>query len=134
MHEKITVKPYIIGFALSLILTFVAYFLVELRNLVPVTTEVIIAVILILAVMQLLVQLFFFLHMGQEKKPHWNLVAFITFISLILLIVVSSLWIMHHLNYNMMPKDMEKKILHNELMEGPGFSSEEKQKEIEEHR
>lgn len=54
------------------------------------------------AVMQLLVQLVFFLHIRHESTPRWNLVAFIFMFIFLLIIVVGSLWVMHHLNYNMM--------------------------------
>lgn len=134
MHEKLTFKPYIIGFVLSLVLTFAAYFAVVLKQQLLLTNELIIIIILVLGVLQLLVQLFFFLHMGKETKPRWNLWVFITFTGMILLIVISSLWIMYHLNYNMLPKDMEQHILKDELMEMPGYSDKEKQKEIENHR
>jgi len=119
MHEKLTIKPYLIGFALSIVLTLGAFFIVNQH----VTThhlefshEFIITTILILAVAQLLVQLFFFLHMGREEKPRWNMSVFIAFISLILLIVISSLWIMYHLNYNMTPMQMQNKIIDDEHM------------------
>jgi cytochrome o ubiquinol oxidase subunit IV len=134
MHEKLTIKPYIIGFVLSLVLTFGAYFVVDLRQQLPITTELVITSILVLAVLQLLVQLFFFLHMGQEKKPRWNMVVFLSFIGLILLIVISSIWIMYHLNYNMVPQDMEKKILNDEHMEVPGYSAIKKQNDMQKYR
>jgi cytochrome o ubiquinol oxidase subunit IV len=122
MHEKLTLKPYIIGFILSLVLTFGAYFAVDLRQQLHFTNEVTIIFILILAVAQLFVQLFFFLHMGKEKGPKWNLAVFISFISVILLIVIASLWIMYHLNYNMSGHEMEQKILEKEAMELPGYA------------
>jgi len=137
MHEKLTMKPYIIGFILSLVLTFGAFFIVNQHvttHHVEFSHTFIITTILILAVAQLLVQLFFFLHMGQEKKPRWNMYIFIAFISLILMIVIASLWIMYHLNYNMMPKEMETTILKDEMMEMPGYSGGEKQKLIQKHR
>ncbi len=137
MHEKLTIKPYIIGFILSIVLTLVAFFVVNQHttsNAPLFSYEVVIIIILCLAVAQLFVQLFFFLHMGREKGPKWNLAVFISFISVILMIVIASLWIMYHLNYNMMPHEVEKKILKDELMVVPGYSNKEKQKEIENHR
>ena len=119
MHEKLTIKPYITGFVLSLILTFAAFFIVNEHVASSHHTfnhEFIITTILILAAAQLLVQLFFFLHMGKEKKPHWNMSVFLMFIGLILLIVIASIWIMYHLNYNMMPAEMENDIFKDEGM------------------
>ncbi|HSA84028.1 MAG TPA: cytochrome o ubiquinol oxidase subunit IV [Patescibacteria group bacterium] len=131
MHKP-TIKPYIIGFILSIVLTLLAFFIVSQHVTANVFTyEIVITIILCLAVAQLFVQLFFFLHMGKEKKPRWNLFVFVTFSGMILLIVIASLWIMYHLNYNMSGHDMEKKILDKELMELPGYSQEDKQKAIQ---
>lgn len=117
MHEKLTIKPYIIGFILSLLLTFAAYFTVVLKGQLNFTIELVIAVILIFAVAQLLVQLFFFLHMGQEQKPRYNMAVFIAFTGMIMLIIIASIWIMYHLNYNMTPKEMQNSILQEEHMQ-----------------
>lgn len=117
MHEKLTIKPYIIGFILSLFLTFAAYFTVVLKGQLNLTIELVITIILIFAVLQLLVQLFFFLHMGQEQKPRYNMAVFIAFSGMILLIIIASIWIMYHLNYNMTPIEMQNSILHNENMQ-----------------
>lgn len=122
-EHKGLLKSYIIGFILSVVLTIAAYFLVHVHismSHTGITHDFIIPILLILAVLQLFVQLLFFLHMGKEKKPRWNMFVFVSFIGLILLIAISSLWIMHHLNY-MMPHDMEQKILEKEAMEMPGY-------------
>jgi cytochrome o ubiquinol oxidase operon protein cyoD len=76
--------------------------------------EIIIALVLSFAVMQLFVQLIFFLHLGFEKGPKWNLVFFVSTVGIILIIVLGTLWIMYHLNYNMMPKQMEEYLLWKE--------------------
>ena len=126
MHHKHTKNPeagnhllrlYISGFILSIVLTLAAFFIVNIH----VTThhfelshEFIITTILCLAVAQLFVQLYFFLHMGQEKKPRWNLAVFISFISVILIIVIASIWIMYHLNYNMNPIQMQNYLIQQE--------------------
>lgn len=93
-------KPYVFGYVYSVLLTVEAYLLV--------TNEVfsgftLIAVLLCLAFVQLVVQLVFFLHLGSESKPRWNLVAFLFMALVLLIVVIGSLWIMENLNYNMMP-------------------------------
>lgn len=98
-------KSYIVGFALSVILTLSAYFAV-IDNLLK--GDILIATIFVIAIAQLIVQLVFFLHLGQESKPRWNLVIFISTIGLVFIIVIGSIWIMNHLNYNMSPLQMEK--------------------------
>lgn len=106
-----SISSYIIGFILSLFLTLAAYFMVTLHllTLIPLTIA-----ILVLAVLQLLVQLIFFLHLGKEQGPRWHLVFFISTVGTVLLIVVASIWIMAHLNYNMMPSQMDQQIMKDE--------------------
>ncbi len=77
----------------SLLLTLGAYFLASHR--------VFTFALLPLAFVQAAVQLIFFLHVGQEKKPRWNLLFFGFMAMVVFLVVVCSLWIMYNLNYNM---------------------------------
>jgi len=96
---------YVIGFVLSITLTLAAYFLVEqsaTSGHVGLSKQFVIIVILVLALIQLAVQLVFFLHLGREPKPRWNLMVFGYVFLLVAIIVGGSLWIMYHLNYNMM--------------------------------
>lgn len=111
-----SIKSYIIGFFLSVILTLMAYFPVSLKvnsgeSVFPV--EILLAWILSLAVMQLFVQLIFFLHLGNKKSPKWNLVFFIGTIGIVIMIVIGSIWIMYNLNYNMLP-NVEDYLIQNE--------------------
>ena len=93
-----TVKSYTIGFILSVVLTLIAFFLV-MEHVLP--GYILVTAILILAFLQLIVQMLFFLHLKQEAKPRLNLIVFISFACIILIVVIASLWIMQHLNYNM---------------------------------
>jgi cytochrome o ubiquinol oxidase operon protein cyoD len=106
-HEKApgTLKAYVTGFILSLVLTLVPYFLVINHLL---TGYTLVTVIIVIALVQLLVQLLFFLHMREESKPHMNLIIFISFVGIIVTVVVASIWIMQHLNYNMTLIQMDK--------------------------
>ena len=93
-----SVKSYIVGFILSIVLTIVAFGAVMQQWFVPVNTMFFIAG---LAVLQLLVQLIMFLHLGSESKPYWNLSAFLFSVLIVFVVVVGSLWIMYNLNANM---------------------------------
>lgn len=104
-------RPYILGFVLSLILTVGSYFLVSEHVF---SNAVLVPVLISLALIQLGVQLFCFLHLGQEKKPRWNLIFFVTTVGIIFIVVVGSIWIMHHLNYNMTPRGMDSYIMQDE--------------------
>jgi plastocyanin len=56
----------------------------------------------------------FFLHLGREKKPRWNLLFLISTIGIILVVVVGSIWIMNHLHYNMSATDVTNKVASGE--------------------
>jgi cytochrome o ubiquinol oxidase operon protein cyoD len=103
-YHKGLLKSYIIGFLLSIILTLAAYFPVEMHvnaNHKVYSHITLIVFIVILAFIQMIIQLLFFLHLGQEEKPRWKSFMFVSFISIVLIVVVASIWIMTHLNYNM---------------------------------
>lgn len=91
-------RGYLIGFIGSLILTLVAYFLVVEKAFDPWTLLYILS---FLASLQALVQLVFFLHLGQEAKPYWNLLVFFFMAIILICVVFGSLWIMANLDYNM---------------------------------
>jgi len=96
------VTKYIIGFVLSLGLTLGAYFFV--RNYTHgsgVTHRSVVLAIAGLAITQLLVQLIFFLHIGEESKPRWNLLMLGFAVTVVFIVVAGSIWIMYYLNYNM---------------------------------
>ena len=105
---RASLKSYLIGFALSIALTLVAFFVAVRPEFFRLGTVGIIATILILAIAQLFVQLIFFLHLANENGPRWKLAAFISTVGIVLIIVIGAIWIMNHLNYNMMasPSDM----------------------------
>lgn len=104
-------KTYTSGFILSVILTVMAFYFVSAELFSGWTLAISLS---ILAVAQLLIQLLFFLHLGREDKPRWNLIAFLFMILVILIVVVGSLWIMHNLNYNMIGDDVKTEIMNEE--------------------
>lgn len=99
---------YTIGFVLSIVLTLAAYFLVVDKIL---SGRELVAAIMGLAVAQLFVQLVFFLHLGRESRPRWNLMVFLFAALVVLIVVLGSLWIMENLHYNMMPEEMDHHML-----------------------
>lgn len=101
-----TLTKYIIGFILSLALTIVAYVLVT-QELVG--GMALIMVLGALAVVQMIVQLVFFLHLGDEVGPRYKLASFLFMGGILLIIVVGSVWIMNNMNYNMMNMTPQQK-------------------------
>lgn len=93
-------KPQFLGFVTSLLLTLAVYRIVvhhELRNSLLTVT------ILVFAILQALIQLFFFFHLGLESKPRWGMITFLFTVLVILIVVGGSMWIMSNLNYDLMP-------------------------------
>ncbi len=90
-------QSYTIGFISSLILTGAAYLMVvnHLFN-----GWGLISAIVTLAIAQLLVQLLFFLHLGRESKPRWNLSIFLFMLIVVVILVFGTLWIMKNLQYH----------------------------------
>ncbi|MBP9841105.1 MAG: cytochrome C oxidase subunit IV family protein [Simkaniaceae bacterium] len=92
-------KRLILGFVLSIILTLAAYCAVVCHG---VHGKSLLFLVLGLGGVQALIQMICFLDLGMESKPYWQLITFV-FMAVILGVVVGgSLWIMYHLNYNMM--------------------------------
>jgi cytochrome o ubiquinol oxidase subunit IV len=106
-----TLLSYIVGFILSILLTLAAYFSVVNHLM---SGKTLILMVAGLAVVQLLVQLLFFLHLGRESRPRWKLLVFWFMLLVVGILVIGSLWIMNNLNYNMMPHDVETYMRHEE--------------------
>lgn len=109
-----SVRSYAIGFGASLILTAAAYVTVS-QNLFG--RSVTIGVIAALAIMQLVVQLVYFLHFGRESKPRWNLMAFLFMLMVLFIVVFGSIWIMNNLSYHhdsKSPAETAKEIIRDE--------------------
>lgn len=112
---------YIAGFIFSLGLTLAAFSLVwrHTQSDREVFSETFLFVwVGALAITQLIVQLVFFLHLGRESKPRWNLIV-LSFAALVVVILVfGSLWIMYSLNYRhghkMTPEQVETNIINDE--------------------
>ena len=100
LHSQEHTSPvnYIVGFVLSIVLTLLAYFAVVNEWF---STRGIIFFIVTLALVQFAVQLFFFLHLGQEGRPRWRLATLGFMVVIVAILVFGSLWIMDNLNYNM---------------------------------
>ncbi|MDM9646604.1 MULTISPECIES: cytochrome o ubiquinol oxidase subunit IV [unclassified Rhizobium] len=100
-----TFKSYMIGFVLSVILTAIPFWLVMAG--VFDNKAVTAALIMIFGVIQIVVHMIFFLHMNSRSEGGWTLLALIFTILLVVIALSGSLWVMHHLNTNMMPMNPE---------------------------
>lgn len=92
---------YMIGFGLSVILTAIPFWLVmsgTLGN--PQLTGFI---IMAFAAVQVVVHMIYFLHMNTRSEGGWSMMALIFTLVLVVITLSGSMWVMYHLNANMMP-------------------------------
>lgn len=96
-----TFGGYVTGFVLSVVLTAIPFWLVmgdvlgdKLR------TDV---VVMAFAAVQIVVHMVYFLHMNARSEGGWTMMALIFTIVLVVIALSGSLWVMYHLNANMMP-------------------------------
>lgn len=104
-HDHGTHRSYIVGFILSAVLTAIPFALVMTGALPPAATG---AAVIGFAVVQIVVQMIYFLHMNPRSEGGWNLLALVFTLIVLVIVISGSLWVMHHLQVNMMPAhDME---------------------------
>jgi cytochrome o ubiquinol oxidase operon protein cyoD len=96
-----TRQSYLVGFALSAVLTAIPFWLVMTDPLGNATWTA--AAVIIFAVLQILVHTACFLHVNTQAEGGWSMIAYIFTAVILLITIAGSLWIMYHLNSNMMP-------------------------------
>lgn len=96
-----TLKSYVTGFIVAAILTAIPFWLV--MNRVFPSSRTTALVILAFAVVQIVVHIIYFLHMDTKSESGWNMLALIFTLVLVVITLSGSIWIMYHLNSNMMP-------------------------------
>ena len=91
---------YLIGLGLAVLLTAVAFFVsgtsLVWEPSIPIA-------LMVLAIAQMGVHLVFFLHITTGAESYNNVLALAFGVLIVFLLIVGSLWIMTHLNHNMMP-------------------------------
>jgi len=96
-----TLRVYLGGFLVAAALTAIPFWLVMTHALANATLAS--AIVITFAIAQVLVHTFAFLHLNVRAQGGWNVVAYVFTAVILLIIIGGSLWIMHHLNLNMMP-------------------------------
>jgi cytochrome o ubiquinol oxidase subunit IV len=95
-----SVGSYTVGFILSVVLTVVPFALVMTH---AASAAVVVPVCVGIGLVQMVVHLIYFLHMNAASSRSWNMIAFLFTVLIVAILVIGSLWIMYHLNANMMP-------------------------------
>ena len=93
-----SVRSYLIGFVLSVILTAIPFALVMVPGVAHSTA---VAGVLAMAVAQVFVHIVFFLHMNGASEQRWNVFAFAFTGVIVMIVITGSVWIMNHLVSNL---------------------------------
>ena len=96
-----SLKSYATGFVLAVLLTAVPFWLVLGKVFDRSSTTAI--VILALAAVQIVVHMIYFLHMNTRAEGGWTMLALIFTVMLVVILLSGSIWVMYHLDHNMMP-------------------------------
>jgi cytochrome o ubiquinol oxidase subunit IV len=96
------VRGYLIGLGFATLLTIVSFFIARTTLVWGPSIPVALAV---LAIAQMGVHLVFFLHITTGPDNVNNVMALAFGVLIVLLLIAGSLWIMSHMNHNMLPMD-----------------------------
>jgi cytochrome o ubiquinol oxidase operon protein cyoD len=86
---------YFWGFGLSLALTLAAFLIINEQ----IGVDVAIPLLVLLALVQLCVQVVCFLHLSDEKRPRWRLMALLFALVVVAIVVGGTLWIMSDMGH-----------------------------------
>jgi cytochrome o ubiquinol oxidase operon protein cyoD len=94
-------KGYVTGFALSVLLTAIPFWLVMAHVIVD--SRVAALVVMGFGFVQIIVHMVYFLHMNTKSEGGWTMLALIFTIVMVVITLAGSIWVMYHMNSNMMP-------------------------------
>ena len=87
------------GFVFSVLLTVVPFIMVYGKLL---SRNLILAGICVAGIIQILVQLHYFLGLGGSRKESWNLISILFTLLIMIIFIGGTIWVMYTLNYRMM--------------------------------
>lgn len=100
-HAHGTMGQLMTGLALAAILTIIPFVLVMSK--VSMDRTMLIGIIMVLAAVQIVVHLVYFLHVNRQSEQGWTVAATALAVIIVAIIMVGSLWVMHNMNVYMMP-------------------------------
>ena len=92
-------KSYLIGFVICALLTVIPFMLVMNPTL---SRPLTMALLVGFAVVQIIVQLVYFLHMNRSSEGGWNLASFVFTLVILFIVVALSIWIIWSMHFHMM--------------------------------
>ncbi len=106
-----SLRDYTIGFLLSVVLTAIPFWLV--MGDVSWSKQTIAFVIMGFAAVQMVVHMVYFLHMTPKSEDGWTLTSLVFTLILVVITLAGSLWVMYHLDNNMMPRHEAQAAAHS---------------------
>ncbi|MBB4513145.1 MULTISPECIES: cytochrome o ubiquinol oxidase subunit IV [Paraburkholderia] len=104
LHEEEghgSLSGYIVGFVLAVVLTAASFGLVMNGMLEARSAMVVLAV---LALVQIVVHLVFFLHLNTSSGQRWNVMALCYTAVAAIILIGGTVWVMHNVSMNMMSR------------------------------
>ncbi len=100
-----TYREYMIGFWISVVLTVIPFWLV-LADVLD-NKGLAIFYVCALGLVQMVVHMVYFLHMNTRAEEGWLIMSLAFTLLLVVIAIAGSVWIMFHLDHNMMPGMMD---------------------------
>lgn len=100
-----TRRSYLTGFVLSVILTAIPFWLVMAE--VIESRQITALLIFGCAIVQIVVHVVYFLHVDTRAEGGWTLISFVFTVVIVAIMIGGSVWVMYHLNTNLMPMTVE---------------------------
>jgi cytochrome o ubiquinol oxidase subunit IV len=96
-----TMRDYVIGFIASVVLTAIPFWLVMGGP--PLSKGVVAFIIIAFAAIQMVVHVVYFLHLKAGSEDGWNMTSLVFTLIIVVITLAGSIWVMFHLDANMMP-------------------------------
>lgn len=113
----VTVGGYVTGFVLAVILTVIPFWLVMGKVIEDRSSAVM--VLGLFAIVQVVVHMYFFLHMNGKIQGGWTLLSTIFTVIFVAISIAGTLWVMFHMNTNMMPSHTDLPALGQPVLTEP---------------
>ena len=97
----VTTGGYVTGFILAVILTVIPFWLVMAKVIDNRATAAM--VLGLFAAVQVVVHMYFFLHLNGKIQGGWTMLSTIFSVVFVAITLAGTLWVMFHMNTNMMP-------------------------------
>lgn len=100
-HGHGSKRSLVIGSVLSILLTAIPFWLVMTGSLS--SSGATIGAIFVSAMVQIVVHVACFLHVDAKSEGGWTLLSFLFTAIIVVITIVGSVWVMYHMDANMMP-------------------------------